>query len=169
MGAGSTATLSTTSSSRWTGVELPIPMEATTGRTAEVFAWVDANGEGLPILKCSSGFSLLSGPSPLGTQLCSMIENAPDFLAWFQHKLNTYFVGDAVDPDEWVKSMRPEAVCQIILHHVGTSASNLLELRADCSLDVARTMLGPEDCDLDDYDEDIWFSLQMGSDAKMPY
>jgi len=133
-------------SSRSSGIELLLPIDDSTGCVGEVFAWVDAAGHGLPILKCSAGFTLISGPSSSGILFLEMLDDAAGFMRWFQHMLNSYFVEDVED-----KYQVPSARCHIRLHHVGRpSASNALELRAECAMDVEGTLSGTEDFEIDD-------------------
>jgi len=123
------------------GEEFTLPLDEATGRATEVFAWIDAQGEGMPIQKCSVGFTLLSGPSPMGVKFYDMLDDDPDFIKWLQNVL----MGLLTRNEESLNLSDMETTHRVKLRHTGSSARRLLAIRAECQLDLKSTMEGPAD------------------------
>ena len=119
---------------------MPIPRDGVPWSPGEVSAWVDANVDGFPILKCSAGFTLLSGPCPLGIKLMDMCKDQDAFNRWFSIRVNVLLVlamGGEMQFDEL------SAIFQLHLHHPSPylkKKQKVFASRADCYVDVESTL-----------------------------
>jgi len=97
---------------------LPLLQEMSQER---VGVWVDASHDGLPILKTTVGFTMLSGPLPDGFELSQMLPGAQHFVRWLRQALNS-----AAEPAK-------RHVCKIRMLPVG-AASHYMEFRVTCEV-----------------------------------
>lgn len=144
-------------SSSSAGSGWPLPLLRSNGCQEEISAWVDASCEGLPILKCSVGFTLIAGPSPLGLLLLDMLVDGNGFLSWLQFNMN------AIASDEPQQDARGSSTMtrEVKLRPPG-SASSFIEFRAECSL-VEDGVEGAE-CSIGVSEVDNWDMGQSHSD-----
>lgn len=104
----------------------PVPLESAAS-PGEVRVWTSAYEPGLPILKCSAGFTFLAGPSVVHLPLSSLIRDKTEFEMWTQRCVNIVEMGT----DETVNS----GDFQHVVRLRPPGAANMVEFGATCTID----------------------------------
>eukprot|EP00928_Gymnodinium_smaydae_P057105 TRINITY_DN40380_c0_g1_i1.p2 TRINITY_DN40380_c0_g1~~TRINITY_DN40380_c0_g1_i1.p2 ORF type:complete len:153 (+),score=18.94 TRINITY_DN40380_c0_g1_i1:1328-1786(+) len=111
------------------------------GVSSDVAAiWVSCCSEGLPIVRSTVGFVMMSGPIPQHFEFMRMLVSREcDFITWFQSSINSILHDDEQPDESFAVRLRPPG------------GAKLVEFKVECSM-IRQTVDGFEE-DSDDGQE----------------